>query len=65
MYKCINCSWEGESPKQDRFCLICGDNVIKIKEEIKVEVQPIIKEEIVIPKPSKNKPRRKNKGLTR
>lgn len=27
MYKCTNCSWEGDNAVQGRFCFVCGDNV--------------------------------------
>ena len=56
MYKCTNCSWVGDNPFEDKFCLVCGDNVIK--EESKI-VKPI--EKVTIKKTTKKKTTRKYK----
>lgn len=38
MFKCTNCSWQGESAKDNTFCPVCGDWV-KAIESPKKEVE--------------------------
>ena len=36
-FKCTNCLWTGEEAVKGRFCLICGDNVMRVTEEPEVK----------------------------
>lgn len=37
MFKCTNCSWEGENSVKEKYCPVCGDNVTKCEVQIKKE----------------------------
>ena len=42
MYKCTNCSWEGNDLKS-AFCPICGDNIEQLSIKVEEEPKPIKK----------------------
>ena len=46
MFKCTNCSWGGDGPKGNKFCPICGDNVVILTTNVEKLIEPIIEEPI-------------------